>query len=430
MLLYIIFLLVVSTFLGYLLIKRHPLWQQIIIAISFGVLAGTLFESEFIQSISWTGEVFLRLIKMLIAPVVFFTLIAGICSLDNVQSLGLIGSRAISLYLLTTLMAVSIGLIVGSILMPGSGVDSQIILSTEPINVQSLPATQLSLSQRLINIIPVNPFYALLTGNILSIIFFAIVIGIGIIASGDKAKPFALIMKCVSSVFIEITKAIMMLAPIGIFGLIAVNVAQHGFAVFEILSKLVICVYLACFVQVSLVYGGILLQLKRVSVLTFFRKIASPLGIAFSTASSSGTLPVTLTTVQEKLKVNPSVSGSVLPLGATINMDGTSIYIGLVAIFAAQVFNIPLGLSEFLMIALTTTISSIGAAGVPSSALFMGISVLTVMGLSVEQAMIVVAFILPFDRIFDMIRTMTNVAGDCVVAYTVDRLLINRIDLS
>jgi Na+/H+-dicarboxylate symporter len=369
------------------------------------------------------GDGFVRLIQMLVVPLITTTLIAGVTAMGDPKKLGSLGSRTIGLYFLTTWLAVSLGLLAGTLIRPGVGVD---IATASQEDVASIEG-QLQkaeeaggLTERLLNIIPTNPVAALGSGEVLQIIFFSMMFGVGILLAGEIATPVRQFFESASEVVMRITMLVMELAPLGVLALIAWVMATKGITILGNLLWLALALYLTCIVHIVLVYGFLIIKLLLgLPMRPFFRGALDAQGVAFSTASSSATLPVTITCAETNLGIDKSVAGSVLPLGATINMDGTSIYLGLVALFAAQAGNLEVTWGNYFSVALTATLVSIGAAGIPSAGLLLAATVLAAIGIDQPQALIVIAFIFPFDRLLDMMRSMTNVTGDLAVACAV-----------
>ena len=253
----------------------------------------------------------------------------------------------------------------------------------------------------------------------LAIILFSLLVGVGIIMAGKKARAAGEVMDAGAEVMLKIAAMVMSLAPSGVFALVAYAAGTLGPAALANLALLAGIVYAGCLAQIVLVHGGLIRFGLRLPAIRFFRGIFDAQAVAYSTASSSATLPVTLTCVERNLGVRNTVASSVLPLGATINMDGTAMYLGVIAMFSAQVFGIDIGLTDYLLIALTVTLVSIGAAGIPSAGLFLLATVLNVFGVSDAQTGLIIGFILPFDRVLDMARTAVNVTGDAAVAVAV-----------
>ena len=369
------------------------------------------------------GDAFVRLIKMLIIPLIATTLVAGVTAMGDPKRLGSLGARTIGLYLLTTLFAVSLGLGIGTIVQPGVGVNYEVAGADALNSVEGKLAKAEDSGgfvDRLLNIIPENPAAGISDGNVLQTIFFAILIGVGILLAGAAGDPLKRFFESASEVVMKITILVMELAPYGVFALMTWVMATQGIEVLQNMGKLAFSLYLACFLQIVLVYGFLIVRLLLgLPLKQFFRGVADAQGVAYSTASSNATLPVTISCAEKNLGVDKSVAGSVLPLGATINMDGTAIYLGIVALFAAQAGGLALTGGQYISVALTATLVSIGAAGIPSAGLLLAATVLSVIGIGPEQALLVIAFIFPFDRLLDMMRTLTNITGDVAVACTV-----------
>ncbi|HUE91673.1 dicarboxylate/amino acid:cation symporter [Pseudomonas sp.] len=384
--------------LGFL--RRMPLWQQILIGLGLGVLTGVLFKADALV-LAPIGALFLNAIKMLIVPLVFVSLVAGITAMSDSAKLGRISVKTIAIYLVTTAFAVSIGLLFGALFTPGEGMN---MVASAAQETKQAP----SLVQILVGLVPSNPVAAFAEGNILQIIVFAIALGVSMNLIGEKAAPAVKLFDSLAEVFYKLTDLVMRCAPIGVFALIAGVVASHGIEVLLPLAGVIGVIYLASITHMLLVYGGLLAVLARLSPLRFFKGAAPALAVAFSTSSSAGTLPVSIECARKNLGVSQGVAGFVLPVGATINMDGTAIYQGVLALFIAQAFGVDLNAGQYLMIILTATLASIGTAGVPGAGLIMLGLVLTSVGLPLEG----VALIAGIDRILDMARTTVNVAGD------------------
>ncbi|MDQ7984981.1 dicarboxylate/amino acid:cation symporter [Pseudomonas sp. G34] len=377
-----------------------PLWQQILIGLVLGVVVGLLFKDG-ARLLAPLGALFLNAIKMLIVPLVFVSLVAGITCMQDTAKLGRISVKTIAIYLVTTAFAVSIGLLFGALFTPGADMN---MTASAAVEAKQAP----SLVEILVGLVPSNPVAAFAEGNILQIIVFAIALGVSMNLIGEKAAPAVKLFNSLAEVFYKLTDLVMRFAPIGVFALIAGVVANHGIEVLLPLAGVIGVIYLASIAHLLLVYGGMLAMFARLSPLRFFQGIAPALAVAFSTSSSSGTLPVSIECARKNLGVSEGVAGFVLPVGATINMDGTAIYQGVLALFIAQAFGIDLNAGQYLMIILTATLASIGTAGVPGAGLIMLGLVLTSVGLPLEG----VALIAGIDRILDMARTMVNVAGD------------------
>ena len=408
------------------------LWKRVIGGLILGLLLGLGLRyglgAETASSIGDTwlkpfGDGFVRLIKMLVVPLIFTTLVAGVTAMGDPKKLGSLGGKAIALYLGTTFIAVTIGLIMGTIFQPGNGVEIRAdegAQSAVSSRISAASAADASVADKLLAIIPTNPAEALAAQDVLGIIFFAIIFGVGCLLAKEKAKPVQSMLESGAEVMMKVTVLVMELAPFGVFFLMAWVMATKGIDILFSLGVLTIALYLACAIHIILVYGlGIIKGLLGLPILRFFGGIRDAQAVAYSTASSAGTLPVTIENVSENLGIKKSVASSVLPVGATVNMDGTAIYLGLVALFAAQALDIEMTFAMYLSVALGATLTSIGAAAIPSAGLLLASAVLSSIGVTEEQSLLIIAMIFPFDRLLDMMRTMTNVTGDAAVASAV-----------
>jgi Na+/H+-dicarboxylate symporter len=411
---------------------KMRLWARVLIGLGLGGAMGFAFGGGAAgcadgvacvpASSKFIGDAFVRLIRMLIVPLIFTTLTAGVIAMGDPKRLGSLGGRAIGLYVGTTIIAVCLGLVFGLIFRPGIGIDLSAVGPDAVASVQgklALAGASGGVVDRLLAIIPQNPVAALASTDVLAIIFWAILFGVGILMAGDRGKPVASVIESAAEAVLKVTEIVMEVAPYGVYALMAWVISTQGLDIIVNLGKLAMALYLACFVHAIVTYGSIIRFVVNLPVRRFFGGIVDALAVAYSTASSNATLPVTIANVSENLGVEKSVAGSVLPLGATINMDGTSIYLGLIALFASQALGIPLDAGDYLMIALTATLASIGAAGIPSAGLLLAATVLSVFGVTAEQSVLIIALIFPFDRLLDMMRTATNVTGDAAVAVTV-----------
>ncbi|MBO0601878.1 dicarboxylate/amino acid:cation symporter [Sporosarcina sp. E16_3] len=390
---------------------KFNLVTQIFIAFVLAIILGSIFGSS-IDFLKPFGDLFLRLIKFIIAPLIFSTLVVGVAGTSDPKQLGRIGVKTISYYLVTTAIAIIIGLAVAFTISPGKG----ITISTEGLTIPEA-ATQepQSAITTILNIIPENPFTALAAGNILQIIFFALFIGLAITFVGEKAQPVYRFFEGFAEVMYKITGIVMKVAPLGILGLLAPVVGQYGLAVLLPLVKVIAAVYIACILHAVIVYSSAVKVLGKMSPIKFFKGISPAALVAFSTASSAGTLPVTIKNTNENLGVPNKISSFVLPLGATINMDGTAIYQGVAVVFIAQFYNLNLSFTQLLTIVLITILASIGTAGVPGAGMIMLAMVLTSVNMPLEG----IALIAGIDRILDMMRTTVNIVGDASAAVVV-----------
>lgn len=376
-----------------------------VLAIIVGIVLGS--KAELVQPL---GDLFLRLINFIIVPIIISTLTIGIASTGDIKALGRMGGKTIIYFLSTTFLAVTIGLFLGFVLKPGQVEGLNNTVETPEI------AESENFIQVLLNIVPTNPFAAMVDANILQVIFFAVFIGIGITIVGDKAKPVYNFFEGFAEIMYKVTGIVMKFAPIGIFGLLAPIVGTQGPEVLTSLFKLLLAIAIGCMLHMLIVYNLSVKYLGNVNPFTFFKAMYPAMSIAFGTQSSAGTLPITIKNTEENLGVSNKVSSFVLPLGATINMDGQAIYIGIACLFTAQFFGIELSLTQIAMIALIATIGSIGTAGVPGAGIIMLSIALTTVNLPLEG----IAIVAGIDRFLNMFSTMTNVTGDATAALFVN----------
>ncbi len=388
------------------------LWKRILGALVLGVIVGIAWGPG-AESIVWIGDLFVRLIRMVVVPLVFVTLIAGVVSMGDPTKLGSLGFKTLTIYMLTTLAAIIIGLTLAAVLQPGAGVD---LSAAVPGQVQQA----IPLSERLMSIVPDNPIAALAEGNILAVIFFALLVGVSLLAIRDKGRPVADLMESSGEMMLKITQWVMEFAPFGVFALIARMAGTQGVSALLDVLTLAVCVVVGSVVHLVVTQGFVVIRLMLgLSPLQFFRGARDAMLVAFSTSSSSATLPVTMAVAEKNLGIKPVVASTVLPLGATINMDGTALYVGVVSVFAAQAFGIDLSMTDYILIAGSTTLVSVGTAGVPGASLFLIAAVTETIGITPEQTAVVIGFILSFDRPLDMLRTVVNIGGDLSVATAV-----------
>jgi Na+/H+-dicarboxylate symporter len=387
--------------------KGIPLIWQIAIGFVLGIAAGAMVGPS-IKVIEPVGKVFITLLKMLIVPLVFSSLVVGTASIGDPRSLGRIGGKTIFLYLITTAVAIVIGLSLGNFIQPGVGMALTDVAKAQP---KAAPA----IADVILNLFPGNPLKAIVEGDMLQIIVFALFFGVAAILAGDKGKPVIAFFDSVAETMYKLTGMVMMVAPYGVFALIAVTVSKYGLSVLAPFAKVIVAVYVGCALHALVVYSGLVTVVARRSPMWFFSGVKESMLTAFVTRSSSATLPITMRCAKENLGISEKISSFVLPLGATINMDGTALYQGVCALFVAQAYGIPLSLGAQANIVLTATLASIGTAGVPGAGLIMLTLVLTAVGLPIEG----VALVAGIDAVLDMARTCINVTGDSCVASVV-----------
>ncbi len=387
---------------------------KILIALGLGIIAGLELGADGVDlAKTWIapfGTIFMNMIKMIIVPLVFSSLVIGVCSLGDVKKIGRIGAKTMAYYLGTTAFAIVLGLILAIIIQPGAGVN----MPADGVKAAAKAAPPIM--KVIIDIFPTNAMEAMLKANMLQIIVFSLFIGIGISMVGERAEYLKRTIDGLAEVSYKIVGMIMNFAPIGVFGLITPVVAANGPSVLLPLLKVVIAVYLGCLLHALIVYGAMLQFIGKISPMKFFKGIAPAQLLAFTSCSSGGSLPVNMACVQ-KLGVSKEISSFVLPLGATINMDGTAVYQGVCALFIAQIYGVDLTSGQLLTVILTGTLASIGTAGVPGAGFIMLTMILTAIGLPLEGS----ALIAGIDRILDMPRTCVNITGDATVCYLVDK---------
>ncbi|WP_133406304.1 dicarboxylate/amino acid:cation symporter [Parashewanella tropica] len=390
-------------------LKQIPFWQKVIAGFILGATVG-LILGEQATALKPLGDLFISAIKMLVAPLIFCAIVTSITSHNSSDgSLKWLTAKTLTMFMVTGALASLIGLTIGSVIDMGGTMQ----LATSEVRERNIPG----FAQVLLDMIPVNPFAALAEGKVLQIIVFAALIGISINKVGEKAQPLKQAIDAGAEVMYSLTSLVLKLTPIGVFGLMAWVVGKYGLSTMLPLAKFIGAIYLAAFIHIIFVYGGFVTFIAKLNPIQFFRKALPAQLVAFTTASSFGTLPAS-TRSTESMGVSKGYRSFVLPLGATMNMDGCGgIYPAIAAIFIAQIFGVPLEAKDYLLIAATATIASIGTAGVPGSAMVMLTVTLGVVGLPLEG----IAFIAAIDRVIDMIRTATNVTGDMMTAVVVGK---------
>ena len=381
----------------------------------------TLFVEKYIFVLGST--IFINLLKMLIVPLIFFSLVSGISSLNNLSSLGKITSKTIALYLATTAIAVSLSLFIGTIFKPGSGYSSSISVAPE-----SLPQSQ-GVFETIVNIFPSNILEAMANNEMLAVVFFSILFGLALSKTNHLTDNLSNSFEKLNTVFMQLVITVISFAPIGVFCLIGKFVIVDGLDVFQEAFKYIVLLIAVLIIHAFVTYTLILKLFTTISIRKFFVKMKDVAIFAFSTSSSAATIPVTLKTVQDELGVNKNVASFVVPVGATINMDGTAIMQGMATVFIAQMSGIDLTLIQYVQVVLLAVVASIGAAAVPSAGTITLVLILQQFGLPLEA----IGIILAVDRILDMLRTSVNVTGDaavsCIVAESegmLDKNIFNK----
>ncbi len=388
---------------------------KILISLVLSVICGLVAGPDALPFINWwiapIGTIFLNLIKMVIVPIVFFSLVVGMTSLGDISKLGRIGVKTILLYLVTTAIAIVIGFGVAGLVHPGLGLT---MTSAEAVTVKESP----SIMQVFVAMVPTNPVASMAKAEILPLIVFSLFVGVGILqVGGERAKTLIDLFDAGAEVSYKIIGIVMKFAPFGVFALLLPVVAKNGPAVLLPLLSVIACVAVGCVIHAVLVYSTLARLWGGHTPLEFFRGMSEAMLIAFTTCSSAAALPINMKNCQEKLGVRRDVSSFVLPLGATINMDGTALYMGVCSLFIANVFGVDLTLGQMAIIVLTGTLASIGTAGVPGAGIIMLAMVLQSVGLPMEG----LALVAGIDRILDMFRTCLNITGDAAVTIVMDQ---------
>lgn len=396
--------------------KKLSLTSKIFIGLIAGVICGVIFnlfvpasyvrDTIIIDGICYViGNGFIKLMKMLVVPLVFCSLVCGASAIGDIKTLGKVGGKTIAFYLATTAIAVTVAISVAALIKPGIGLNMNLI-EAENVTV----AEKTSAVDTLLDIIPDNPFSSLANGNMLQVIVFALIVGILLAKMGERAELVANFFSQFNDLMMEMTNLVMSFAPIGVFFMLTRTFANLGFDAFIPLLKYMGSVVLGLGVQCFVVYMILLFVFTRLNPFKFIKKFFPVMAFAFSTSTSNATIPLNIETLEEKIGVSRKVSSFTIPLGATINMDGTSIMQGVAVVFAAQAYGINLGISGYLTVIATATLASIGTAGIPSVGLVTLTMVFSAVGLPVEA----ITLIMGIDRILDMLRTAVNVTGDAV----------------
>ena len=398
--------------------KKPGLSTQIFIALLAGALLGVVIhywipssyikDTVIVEGVLYViGQGFIRLMQMLVVPLVFCSLICGATAIGDSKTLGKVGVKIIGFYIFTTMMAVAVAVGIGLLIKPGLGLDMSQVQQVET-GIEG--GQSVSFAETILNVIPKNPIGALANGEMLQVIVFALIVGIILAKLQDKTQLVTNFFQQGNDIMMEMTMMVMRLAPIGVFCLIAKTFAGLGFSAMVPMFKYMGAVLLALFIQCCGVYQILLAVFTRLNPLRFLKKFAPVMGFAFSTATSNATIPMNIDTLEEKIGVNRRISSFTIPLGATVNMDGTSIMQGVAVVFVAQAFGIALTPADYLTVIATATLASIGTAGVPSVGLVTLAMVFDSVGLPVSG----IGLIMGIDRILDMARTAVNITGDAV----------------
>lgn len=384
------------------------LWAKILIGMALGLVVGAIMgpKADMLKPI---GQIFLNMIGMLILPLIFASMITGITSIKDPAKLGRVGLKTLMLYLTTTAVAIAVGLLFAYVFKPGLNIGFVPEAATVPAAEYKEVA---GFGEMLFNIIPSNPFKAFASGNILQVIVFAVFVGLAIQFSGKKGEPMLHFFESVAEVMYTLTGLVMKFAPIGVFAIMAPISGTFGLSILLPLAKLVGTIYAASLMQFFLIFSVILIFLCRLNPIRFFKGMVEAIVFAFSTSSSSATVPVTIHCAQHNLGVPKNIACFVIPLGSTINMNGTALFQGIASVFIAQMYGVDLTVQNLIVIVVTATLSAVGTAGIPGAGVFILSIVLKSVGLPLEG----IAIIFAIDRLRDMVGTVVNIVGDAVVA--------------
>ena len=403
--------------------KNLKLIHKVFIGLVSGIIVGAFLYpmkenpivSKYIVSglFEFLGQGFLRLVKMIIVPLVFASLVTGTAAMNDVKKLGRIGIKTLAFFMGTTAIGIIAAIVGANILKPGAGIVLENVQKAQYVAKETD-----SFVKVLLNIIPTNPIEALVKGEMLQVIFFAVMTGFVITILGEKAKRLQGIFEEVNNLMLKMVSLIMELAPFGIFGLIGKTFITLGWAAMKPLASFIIVTYILLLFHGLVVYQILLRVYAKESPVAFLKKILGPMTLAFSTSSSAACIPLSLKTLKEEFNVEEKISSFTIPLGATINMDGTAIMQGVATVFIAQLYNIHLTTNDYFMVVLTAVLASIGTAGVPGVGTIMLSMVLSQVGLPLEG----IGMILAVDRIVDMGRTTVNITGDLVCSVIIDRI--------
>ena len=394
--------------------KKMNLATQVLIAFIAGTILGIVFQKDilFLQPV---GDIFLRLIQMIVVPLIFLSIIGGIANIGDVRKLRRIGSKILGFYVITTILSTIIGLVVANLMQLGKGFDTNMIVATgEPIK----EAAPMTVGGTILSMIPANPLHALSEGNLIQVIIFAAFLGVVMTMLGDKVSTVKKFVDEGTQIMFTLTDLVMKTTPIGVFALAACSIGEYGTAIFSVLAMFILTHYVGAISVIVLLYLFILKVIAKYPLTDFFRKIISIWLVAFSTTSSSGTLPVSLKVTEEEFHVRNELASFSLPLGATINMNGIAVYYAVTIIFVAQIYGIDLTLGQQAMFIFITTLISIGTPGIPASGIVLAVMLLNTMGLPAT----IMGMIVGIFRPIDMIHTALNVTGDVVSTLAVARL--------
>lgn len=392
--------------------NQLKLWHKVTIGLILGIIFGR-FASDYVNYVKPVGDIFLNLIKMIVIPLIYFSLIVGITSVPDSKVLGRISIKSTIAYLCTSIIAVCTGVLIAVILKPGNGITIDFAGAD---NATQMAVQSITIDEIFLNIIPSNALAAMVNNEFLQVVFFAIFTGISINKMGKESPRLVEYFTIINNLFFKMMSMIIAFSPYGAFALTAWVVGTQGMEILQSLAKLIGAVFVGMSIQYAF-FGAILYFIAKLSPLPFYKKSIEYQSLAFSTSSSKATLPTAMNVCTQRLGISKISTSFVLPLGSSINMDGMAIYLGMCAVFFAQVAGIDLSPNQYFMLILTSTLGSIGAAGIPGGSMVMLPMILTSIGLPIEG----VALIAGIDRILDMLRTTINMTGDVAITLLIDK---------
>lgn len=390
---------------------KLSLWQKVILGMLLGIICGYVFPNYYFIA-KPISTIYMNMVKMIVVPTVFFAILYGITNISDIHTLGRIGLKASTVYVFATIIAVAIGIFTTLLLKPGLGVN----LINQGLEISQLSIAPKTITDIIVDTFPSNPIHAMANGYILQIVVFAFILGLALILTGEKALEAKKLVSSVTSVIFKMVELVIKITPYGAFAIMMWTVGEYGFSLVLSLGKLVTVIMTAFTLQYLLF--GIMLLCSGLNPIKFYKKTLNIQSVAFATSSSKATIATAIKELQEKSGVSKKIAEFVLPLGATINMTGSAIYIAACALFFAQVAGIDLTYQQYVILIITSTIGSIGAAGYPSGGVIMLSMVLPAIGLPISG----IPLIMGIDRILDMFRTIINVTGDCTVTVLVDKI--------
>ena len=396
-------------------LEKWQLWHKVTLGLVLGVIFGASFP-DYVSYLLPVGKVFLKLLQMVIKPLIFFSLVSGIINMSDPSNLGRVGIKATLAFLGTTFFAIIFGITVGHLLQPGVGVQISFNdTASQSTELVEITAGEFSIIDFFVNMVPENAVGVFVNGSLLQVVFMALFTAVTIVKMGSNVGNLKNTIQLVTKIIFKMISIIILLSPYAAFALTAWVVGTQGLMILLSLSKLVLAIVVAMFCQ-YLIFGLLIMIFCRISPIPFYKKSIAYQALAFSTSSSKAALPTTMSVCRDKLGVSDSSTSFILPLGASINMDGFAINLGLTTMFFAQIYGIDLTMHDYLVIILTSTFGSIGGAGLPGASLIMLPMVLSSVNIPIEG----VAILAGVDRILDMLRTTINITGDATITFIID----------